>query len=56
MKKVITIIVIVLIIEWTIAAIYEWYIIGNSNFVLGVLLPITLSAGIIYILVNLKKK
>lgn len=56
MKKVITIVLIVLIIEWMIAMIYEWYIIGSSNIVLGVLFPITISAGMIYIIVYWKKK
>ena len=55
MKKVIIIVLIVLIVEWMIAMIYEWYIIGSSNVILGVLFPITISAGMIYIITHLKK-
>ncbi len=55
MKKVITIVLIVLIIEWMIAMIYEWYIVGNENFVLGVLFPISVGLSLIYILINWKR-
>lgn len=55
MKKVITIVLIVLIVEWMIAMIYQWYIIGNENIVLGVLFPITMASSLIYIITNWKK-
>lgn len=55
MKKVIITILIVLIVEWAISAIYEWYIIGNENIVLGVLFPITMASSLTYIIINWKK-
>lgn len=55
MKKVIITILIVLIVEWMIAVIYEWYVVNNENIVLGVLFPITMASSLIYIIVNWKK-
>lgn len=55
MKKVITIVLIVFIVEWVIAMIYDWYLIGSENIVLGILFPITMASSLIYIIVNWKK-